>query len=495
MLPDNLMERGVRTRVTRWGDPQRWSVANQAIGLALFIALGAGATLLLPHGYGPALICGLLFFLFSLIHIQFGVYVVIVAMLLSPEVAIGETAQREITVRVEDFLIFGLLGAKILRSILDARLPVFRNTPLNRPIYSYVFFALFSTVWGISLGHVEARTSVFYFMKVCQFFILYLLTVSCIDDEKTLKRYMSLFLFTGLLIGVYGMLQVGKVDRVTAPFEGGQPEPNTLGGYLTVIISISLAIFLYAPRENLYYRMLSALVTILCFVTMLFTLSRASFLGFLFMLVCMGVVSRRYILIYAVAAMLVLAPLALPQDVIDRVNYTFTGPPGSEISFFGLFSINVDTSTRERIDIWQKVGYLFIRSPLWGYGLTKEHILDSQFARLLVEVGAVGVGLFIWILFRMLRCAWYVFRKSRSWFYQALALGYLAAYGGILVHSFGTITFYIVRIMEPFWFFTGILIYIYLLEKSREFEAVKAPAEVGFLEPRRRTLTASGRMR
>jgi energy-converting hydrogenase Eha subunit B len=35
---------------------------------------------------------------------------------------------------------------------------------------------------------------------------------------------------------------------------------------------------------------------------------------------------------------------------------------------------------------------------------------------------------------------------------------------GILVHGFGAITLYIVRIMEPFWFVTGLVVSLYLIK-------------------------------
>lgn len=478
-----------RIRTVYWKPPQSWSLLGQLGALGLFIAAGVAALLLLPPWYGSGVVCGLLFFLFALIRIEFGLYVVIVAMLLGPEVVVGQTGPREITLRMEDFLIVALSVAWALRSILDARGYLFRPTPLNRPIYSYLFFALFATVWGASRGHIEAKTAVFYWSKVLEFFLIFFLTVSCIGQERTVKRFIVFFLLVGLLIGVYGILQIGRVDRVSAPFEGSSTEPNTLGGYLTLVISLSLAIFLYAPRENIYYRAMSALATLLCFVALLFTLSRASFIGFLCMLVGMGLISRRYILLYAVAAILILAPLILPEEVLDRVNYTFSGPPGSEVPVLGLFKVNVDSSTLERFHIWRKVGFKFIRSPLWGYGLTAEQILDSQFARLLVEVGGIGTGLFIWILVRIFRCAWYVFKRSDRWFYRALALGYLAGYVGVLVHSLGTITFYIVRIMEPFWFFTGIIVYLYLSEKARQGAA---PSEAATTLRNRSRMSLSG---
>jgi hypothetical protein len=48
-----------------------------------------------------------------------------------------------------------------------------------------------------------------------------------------------------------------------------------------------------------------------------------------------------------------------------------------------------------------------------------------------------------------------------------MTLGYMAALLGIIIHGNGAITLYVVRIMEPFWFMTGIVVSLYMI-KVRE---------------------------
>jgi len=45
-----------------------------------------------------------------------------------------------------------------------------------------------------------------------------------------------------------------------------------------------------------------------------------------------------------------------------------------------------------------------------------------------------------------------------------MAAGLVAALAALLVHAIGTNTFIIVRIMEPFWLFAGLLIALDTLE-------------------------------
>jgi hypothetical protein len=45
-------------------------------------------------------------------------------------------------------------------------------------------------------------------------------------------------------------------------------------------------------------------------------------------------------------------------------------------------------------------------------------------------------------------------------------MGYLSGFIGLLVHAFGANTFIIVRIMEPFWFMTGMVVMIPELDET-----------------------------
>ena len=57
----------------------------------------------------------------------------------------------------------------------------------------------------------------------------------------------------------------------------------------------------------------------------------------------------------------------------------------------------------------------------------------------------------------------------------ALLLGFLAGFAGLLAHAFGSNTFIIVRIMEPFWLITGIVMMIPVLEAREQAAAAVTP--------------------
>jgi hypothetical protein len=56
-------------------------------------------------------------------------------------------------------------------------------------------------------------------------------------------------------------------------------------------------------------------------------------------------------------------------------------------------------------------------------------------------------------------------------FYLGVSTGFLAGFFAMLTHAIGTNTFTIVRIMEPFWFLTAIVIMIPQIESSLRLDA------------------------
>ncbi len=53
-------------------------------------------------------------------------------------------------------------------------------------------------------------------------------------------------------------------------------------------------------------------------------------------------------------------------------------------------------------------------------------------------------------------------------FYLGISKGFLAGFFAMLVHAIGANTFIIVRIMEPFWFLTAIVVMIPLVADKEE---------------------------
>jgi O-antigen ligase len=90
---------------------------------------------------------------------------------------------------------------------------------------------------------------------------------------------------------------------------------------------------------------------------------------------------------------------------------------------------------------------------------------------------------FLFLQYRIWRTAREAYRWSRNWMARGLSIGVLAAMAGLVAHSLGTISFLIVRIMEPFWFLVALTVVVRALAieehaaQARKCAADQTPQE------------------
>jgi len=142
--------------------------------------------------------------------------------------------------------------------------------------------------------------------------------------------------------------------------------------------------------------------------------------------------------------------------VVNRILYTFEPEAGSPTIKLG--KVAFDPSTSARLISMKEALEQWTRRPIFGYGVTGAGFMDAQYARTLVETGVIGLAAFLWLVWSALKFGLGSFRTLRDPEERGLALGFLTGTVGLLVHAIGANTFIIVRIMEPFWFFAGVVI-------------------------------------
>jgi O-antigen ligase len=121
----------------------------------------------------------------------------------------------------------------------------------------------------------------------------------------------------------------------------------------------------------------------------------------------------------------------------------------------------LDSSAAERVGVFGKALNYIKSYPLFGGGIgAAGGILDSQFARAIIETGLIGLVLFIWLLIGLFRIGIRLFRRGNEGWIKGFSIGFIIVVIGLIAHSFGNVTFYIVRIAEPFWALTGIVAYL-----------------------------------
>ncbi|MFB3143609.1 MAG: O-antigen ligase family protein [Candidatus Methylomirabilales bacterium] len=448
-----------------------------ALLFAALAALGMGLLLVqmtLPLALGIGL--GLAVLVIAIASDELALYLLIFSMLLGPEFIVGEigkgtTLGRGLTFRLDDVLIVIIGFAWVAKVALHKELGLFLKTPLNRPIAAYSFVIFFATGLGMITGNVNVLGGTLFVLKLIEYFVIYFMVVNNLRERKQFERFLLALLATAAISSFIGILQIPSGLRVSAPFEGSTGEPNTFGGYLVLMLAVAAG--LYLTSESLKRKYVVASLAVLIFIPLLFTLSRASYLALVPLAGGLLAFSQRKLLIASALALgLVLTPFLLPKAVADRVLYTFTQPfhpAQTEIR-----GVRLDTSTSARLRSWKEAVSDFPEHPVFGYGVTGYRFLDAQYPRVLLETGAVGLLAFLFLQLSLFREARDILRRTQDPLFKGVALGFLVGFIGMVGHCLGANTFTIVRIMEPFWFLTAMVMMIPQLEAASEpREAIK----------------------
>lgn len=424
----------------------------------VFCAIG----LLIVHLYFAnayvtiALATSLVVFGTTVVRVDYGVYILVTAMLLSPEIFAGYkySGERPLSIRYDDVLIPVIFIGVLVKNSFEGRRSLWHPSPANAGIIAYYSICIISTVLALraNLPAWDRRTAFFTMLKMAEFYMVFVLVGNAVRTREGVRKQLTLFFIIAMIICGYALLSMRRLDRIGAPFEGpGGTEPNTLGGYLTLVMCLAGGLYITAPTRK--RKWLFFCLALMGFFPFLFTLSRASYVALIAALIALGLAGRKPLVLALVVVVLVASPIIMPKKVMDRVNYTFQRGDGMPVKVAGVETgIQVDKSTHERLYVWRKVTFILQKAPWFGGGVSWESVMDSQYARVILETGLFGLLAFLFLQFRLLRTTWEAYRWSnRDWMGRGLALGMVAGTVGLIVHSLGTISFVIVRIMEPFW--------------------------------------------
>lgn len=449
----------------------RGEVAESRLEVPFFAAflVFASFTLFITHTYlgNPSVTIGLAIsmtvFAVTVVRVDLGIAILVMSALLSPEMDLSSQAEgpHRVEVRYNDALIVVIFLGVLVKTAFSRGKMLWRPSPINVGIVLYFMVCIMSTLLAVraNLPAWDRRMAFFVMLKMLEFYMIFIMVATGLETTKQVHTQLKLFFMVALIVCGFCMFTMRTEDRVGTPFEAGGSEPNTLGGYLTLIMCVAMGLFTQAPTYR--KKLLFAAITAAAFIPFLYTLSRASYIALIVAMVAMFAISRRWIIAISVSLILILSSVLMPQPVKERVNYTFQQGEGVDVVIGGReMGFQVDKSTHERIYVWEKVRFLLTVAPWFGGGIAWETVLDSQYARVIMETGLIGLAMFLFMQFQILRTCRQGYLWSRNWVNRGLAMGAMAATVGLMTHSLGTISFLIIRIMEPYWFIIAVTVVV-----------------------------------
>jgi probable O-glycosylation ligase (exosortase A-associated) len=248
-------------------------------------------------------------------------------------------------------------------------------------------------------------------------------------------------------------------NRIVGYTSGLAGNPNDLALTLDIILPLTLA--LLAGARSVWGRCAAALIAVISIGGIIVTFSRGGFLalGAILILSTVWMLRRRPMVALAgVVAIALAGPMVLPQGYIERVSTALDvdGDPTH--------------SAQERLNDMNVALEIIQEHPIVGTGLGTDALamnavrgkqwrkVHDVYLEYGVDLGLVGLGLFVWLLGSSIRTAWRVERRARQLNRDAQ---FAALAGGVRISLIGfavAALFYPVAYYFYFYYLAGLAV-------------------------------------
>lgn len=285
----------------------------------------------------------------------------------------------------------------------------------------FLFGALILTMALASMQGMYLEASLVSMMLYAKVFLLALLLAGCLKSEKDV-RMMTLYCLAGLLVGALVTLYQYKTgtfavqDIYTQRAAGLREDPNDTA--MLLVAGVPLAIYWFMNSKNVLIKLFFAGAIPLLLVGIVLTGSRGGFVTLV--VIALMIYLRRPTLQMTVAGLIMVASVAIlaPESYWNRMETLVTG----EESHGG-------RSLESRSMLLQQGVAVFMDRPVLGVGpgnygnafmaavtsgglvgrsglsLVSEQgiVAHNMYLELVVEIGVLGTGLFLAVIYRALR--------------------------------------------------------------------------------------------
>ena len=385
----------------------------------------------------------------------------IAAVSLSPRFSLGVLFPgRNIDIRAEDVLILIGLIAWIFYILIKGKYK-FKLPPLFWPIFCLLGWGFFSILINLLFGNILLGEAFFYFLKEVEFFVLYFFIFSLISVFN-LNKQMPKWWFGFALINVLWLAYVSifniRWSIVYGPEAFAEPRgPFPSGGFflLLFIFLFNLYLFyyskLYISKTKKFFILMLSIAPIVGVVS---SGSRASVVGLVFslfisfILILMGKIN--FVSFVKIAALCVFFIFVFSQILyfvpsVTRVVY-----------LRGMLQEYAFNEPGSRMVILNNHLSELLSSPknlIIGLGISGE--AHSQYIRIVLERGIVGLFLFFWLMWSILKISYREFREKDNLFKSGLCAGLFVATIAMLAISIPNDAFMTVKPNEVYWFFAA----------------------------------------
>jgi len=366
-------------------------------------------------------------------------------------------------------LLYSILLVWFLPSTSESQLPI--RVQLKGFLFPLLLFLSTAYIsFLFSTNRFNSRNEIF---NLLNYLFLFYLAATMVE-EKAKRNLIGSTLLVGILLSIIWMYQFIRGNVVT----GTMVNPNILAGYLAMVIPATTGLILSSSsstnQEFFKFRTFYPIGCLLMVACLFLTKSLGGIIGMIF-----GICAVLY--------------FKYGKQIFFKFRYIFisTAVVVLVLFFFKLKELQV----YNRILWWWGALRMVYQRPLIGVGLggfetayvkykltgLNSLYAHNHFLQIGAEMGVIGLGAFLWFLFRVWKHIKFLFKGSKL---SSLEIGILGSLVAVLFHNLIDYNLCIPANAILFWVLLGLLISGAKPEGKNNFKdrISLSPGRQGFLE-------------
>ncbi|MFA4842488.1 MAG: O-antigen ligase family protein [Candidatus Omnitrophota bacterium] len=364
------------------------------------------------------------------------------------------------------FMVLAIFGF-IAKSVLKKENPFCRST-LNLLILCFFLITCISAVNSAYFNDTLKGGIV----RLLRFILIFFIVATQVKDKKHAKAIIFSIALGLCLLAIDEIYQVasGKdfirgfspvlnlgIVRATASFK----DSNTLGVYLSAFTPIILGMAFFYPRG--WGKTIFILVGFLASAGIILTYSRPTLLALYAAFWFFAIIKKRRPLIFLLIILTLLSPFVLPKQVKEWAKYVQYHPvrfmcndDRIAIYFNSLNMIRSHPVIGLGANTYMKNYRFYKNSPEYRNIITSDYIYaHNNFLHMAAEVGLLGLGIFIWLLYCLFKKSALIYQSLRAGFFKDLSFALIVSLGSFLINGLTESSLYSARVAGIFWFLGG----------------------------------------
>ena len=367
----------------------------------------------------------------------------------------------------------------------------FVYSPLNFSLLSFVTILVLSLIWSNTVFTSLQQIPLF-LIGPCLYFIL----INNIHRQQQINHILTILLIIGSLFGIYGILQYNGIDFVLWAKNVGRLKIFGLFGNVNyfaeyLIVPLPIAVSLFFVSRNKFKKILLLIGILAMGMSLTFTLTRGSYLGFGVSLIFMFFLfvfsrgkifikeNKRFFIVILLATIITVSLFVVPNPL--NKSDTIISKIKSRISVDQLIQGH---NIKRRIATWKFTVLMIKDHPLIGSGIgtfryntlkyqakffeqgENRSLYPSGFAdkahneylQLWAELGIIGLLIFIWLIICYFNYGINLLKKIKDYYKQGIVIGLMGSVLAVLVDALFGFPLHLPATIVLFWLTIGLTV-------------------------------------